>query len=592
MNGQQNINPFAMKKIMLPIFISILSIQLYALTVDGLVCDSVCYYAWDPDQNLWADSAKQIFKYDENLNLAESSSWLWNSETGEWVGKEGLGRQTWKYNEFGDLIETLKYHWNVMTAEWILAGGSRKEITYDNNGKIILEIFSDYHSDLGKWISSKKTEYLFNADDKLIEKSCYIWNNELMEWEGDNSSFRQAWTYNNTGDKECHIYYSWNPVIKDWEAFSKFEYNYDQKGKIIEKIQWKWDADAMNWTGIMRYTWEYYLSPCITEVIQYNWVSDLSTWFPVKLEARLYNEDGQITAYAEYAWDNLCSDWKYHGQAYTCIYDYNGNILEKTVYQWDGIQDLYIQFSCWKYSYDKFDNLTDSCFFYWDAGTESWIGQGSKVCTYDEDGNPTQILYYHWDNVNKCWNYYRIEKSYYDEYGKRTDWQRYTWDTISNEWTGSCPECINIANNPCFMIVDECGRTTYNTELESDLIGRREIKTEIHYKWNFENKDWDFSWKKVEYWSEPMPDLIDKYTLKTEGCTIFPNPFNEYACIVLPDFETAGKIELIDTYGRTVRIIHFTSGSPIRIDRDDLPEGIYFIRIHSNDIYIEKVIIQ
>lgn len=572
--------------------ISILSVRLFALPDAGLVHDSVRFYVWDPDQNIWRDSSKQICLYDANMNLVESSSWLWNPETGEWVGKEGLSRQIQKYNEFVDLIEILKYQWDIVTGEWILAGGSRREITYDQNSNVILEIFSDYYPVIGKWIPVKKIGYLFNADNEITERSCYTWNKELLEWEGDNSLFRQTWTYNNKGENVCHIYYSWNLVTREWEAFSRFDYNYDTNGKIIEKIQWKWDMEAMTWTGIMRHTWTYYLSPGHSEVILYNWNPYLGNWFPVKLEASMYDEDGHITSYAEYSWDDQCFDWKSCGQAYACIYDNTGNMSEKTIYHWDGYMNTYIQSGCSKYSYDQYGNQTDSCYFSWDAFTSSWIGQGRKVCKYDNDGNLIQILFYQWDIADKGWDCYRKEISYYDVAGKRIDWQRYAWDTSSNEWIGSCPECINIANNPCFMIFDDCGRTSMYTKSESDPNGRRETRTELHFKWDFDDRNWDYTWKKVEYWSESLTDLNDKYTLNTEDCTIFPNPFHEYADIILPDNETAGTIEVMDSRGRIIRIIHFTSGLSIRMGRDNIPDGIYFIRINSNNIYVKKVIIQ
>jgi hypothetical protein len=142
------------------------------------------------------------------------------------------------------------------------------------------------------------------------------------------------------------------------------------------------------------------------------------------------------------------------------------------------------------------------------------------------------------------------------------------------------------------MIIDKCGRITNSTELISNTSNRREINSEIHYQWDLENKHWDYSWKLVEYWSEFHTNASEKNTLKTNTCKVYPNPFSEYTFVDLPESENTRKIELIDSYGRTVRIINSLPERSVRIERNNLPGGVYFIRIHADNIYVQKVIIQ
>ncbi len=591
-----------MKKIILSSLGLILAMQLYAFPYNGLnhdstslVHDSTCYFIWDPGRNQWIDSLKQIFIYDENHNLLGNSCYLWIPESGVWTGCDDFGHQTWKYDENGNLTEHLKYKWDQGKGDWVLSCGLRKELIYDASGRIIQEVLSNCFSDEENWIFSKKTTCVFNTDGLLTEKSCYLWNNQLLEWEGDNSQFHQTLSYNQNGDITRHIYYHWNRETKEWVAFSQFEWNYDENGKIIEKIQWKWNTESMKWIGVMRYTWKYYSSPDMIEEILYNWLSNLSTWYPTDLNISIYNESGKITEHCEYIWDYVNSKWVSHGQQCIYFYDENGNITNIIDYHWSETLNEWVKFSCLRIVYDESGNKTDSCIYYWDTETESWtgkIGYNYLVSTYDTNGNPTEIVCHQWDTLNRCWNYLNIELIQYDEDGKQTEWAKYAWDSISDEWTGSCKECINIANNPCFMIIDKCGRITNSTELISNTNNRREIKTEIHFQWDFENKTWDYSWKVVEYWSELDTDVSETNTLKTNGCIVYPNPFTEYTFVILPESEIIRKIELIDSFGRTVRIINSLPERSIRIDRDNLPGGIYFIRIHSDEIYVKKVIIQ
>ncbi len=73
---------------------------------------------------------------------------------------------------------------------------------------------------------------------------------------------------------------------------------------------------------------------------------------------------------------------------------------------------------------------------------------------------------------------------------------------------------------------------------------------------------------------------------------VYPNPFTDYTTIELSDAVQTKKIELIDIHGRIVRIIDNVNSNSVTIHRENLPSGIYFIRIHSDDAYVEKVIIR
>jgi len=78
----------------------------------------------------------------------------------------------------------------------------------------------------------------------------------------------------------------------------------------------------------------------------------------------------------------------------------------------------------------------------------------------------------------------------------------------------------------------------------------------------------------------------------SETLLIYPNPFSEYTVLILSDSIRPIKIELIDLYGRIVKTINNLSGNSITIYRENLPGGIYFLKIYSDDISLNKVIIQ
>jgi len=51
------------------------------------------------------------------------------------------------------------------------------------------------------------------------------------------------------------------------------------------------------------------------------------------------------------------------------------------------------------------------------------------------------------------------------------------------------------------------------------------------------------------------------------------------------------KIELINIYGNVLKTINNPDNNSITIYRENLPGGIYFIRIHSDKVFLKKIII-
>ena len=74
--------------------------------------------------------------------------------------------------------------------------------------------------------------------------------------------------------------------------------------------------------------------------------------------------------------------------------------------------------------------------------------------------------------------------------------------------------------------------------------------------------------------------------------SIYPNPFSDFTIIGLPENIRVRKIELVDITGRTIRTLDKISGASVTLERDDLPGGIYLIRIQADEIYVKKLIIK
>jgi len=214
------------------------------------------------------------------------------------------------------------------------------------------------------------------------------------------------------------------------------------------------------------------------------------------------------------------------------------------------------------------DNLIvhDSTYIYkWDTITNDWVVYSRSVSTYDAIGNQTEGISYNWDSETNDWMGNRRYVTLYDANGNLTEYISYTWDSKTSNWVGE-----------------------WRDVTQYDANGNR--TEQIGYDWDSETNEWINTWKHLSYWSE-LTTSISNNTHEL-NYLIYPIPFSDYTTLKLSDANQVQRIDLIDIYGRIVRTIDNVNSNSVTIHRENLPSGIYFIRIHADEPYVKKVIIR
>jgi hypothetical protein len=77
------------------------------------------------------------------------------------------------------------------------------------------------------------------------------------------------------------------------------------------------------------------------------------------------------------------------------------------------------------------------------------------------------------------------------------------------------------------------------------------------------------------------------------GILVYPNPFNSSSTIQLNKPVNNAELNIYNMYGQKIKTTNNISGDKIKIDRDNLPGGIYFIRLTQDNkvIATDKLII-
>ena len=79
--------------------------------------------------------------------------------------------------------------------------------------------------------------------------------------------------------------------------------------------------------------------------------------------------------------------------------------------------------------------------------------------------------------------------------------------------------------------------------------------------------------------------------INSDNFLIYPNPIKDNATIKLPDAVEIKQIDIINVYERTVRFIDNVYRNIVLIQRENLPNGLFFIRIWTKKTYLKKVLI-
>ncbi|MBI4945154.1 MAG: T9SS type A sorting domain-containing protein [Bacteroidetes bacterium] len=85
-----------------------------------------------------------------------------------------------------------------------------------------------------------------------------------------------------------------------------------------------------------------------------------------------------------------------------------------------------------------------------------------------------------------------------------------------------------------------------------------------------------------------ISDLVDN-----DGIIISPNPFSSSATLHTDKFFTGATLTVYNYYGQTVKQIRNISGQIVTLYRDNLPSGLYFIRLteEKKTIAVDKLVI-
>ncbi|MFC2080509.1 T9SS type A sorting domain-containing protein [Bacteroidota bacterium] len=158
------------------------------------------------------------------------------------------------------------------------------------------------------------------------------------------------------------------------------------------------------------------------------------------------------------------------------------------------------------------------------------------------------------------------------------------------------PQSNNIRSNPFFA------NDSYELSDSSECIGKGidSIKLEntwyrihpIDMKGNPRPSPIDSNVDIGALESSSSPTDIENKSIEKNPLLIFPNPFNSVLSLKLTTNALINHIEIISLDGKIARSIDNLNSRTVTIYRNNLPSGLYILKIQSDRTYIEKLIIE
>jgi len=391
-----------------------------------------------------------------------------------------------------------------------------------------------------------------------------------------------------TGMPNMKIFYEYSPQgfllsttsfeshNQTWLNEERTTYSYDANNRIIERLRVKWDTLNNKWKNDYRRQFTYSQHSYIT--IGAYWDNSQNQWVNTNKTDVFQDQNMLDTLSLSYSWT---SQWVLDARSMKS-YNTNHQIVLDLHQSLMGVN--------WKndnkteYTYDSNNNLIDKSYYNWNSLNQNYEINQKHIKGYDSQNNNIYEVYLDsYDSTNSKWN--GRDSTYYNyaANGDLSSYIEYTWSAATNSYEKEDKyDLVNYDNNfPYTKLV-----------LPIADIGKDAIMFFNHmltkmrgYSWD--GGQWQYFFEYNLYYSDFIGNGIEIPRQNT--LRINPNPVKDYFVI---DFEGNQNlaVEIYDANGKLIKSKQLCANS--KFDVQDLNSGIYFIRVidDENHVYTSKLI--
>lgn len=386
--------------------------------------------------------------------------------------------------------------------------------------------------------------------------------------------------------KKDSIYnFAWDAINEIYINNGRDFYVYNNGGTLETNIVTKY-KDRGVFTNVRQEVKTYNSDNILIEKIKQNWADDV--WVNISKESYTVNTEGKTELYEYFIYQNniwvLFSRITYHLNS-------SGNVLAKVTEELDHTSGDLINTEKISYEYYSSGLVEAEVIEIWRDYLSDWENDEKFIYYYNADTTTNKIEQEIW-TTSDTWSLFKQNEFNYNSAGLKSQQNEQIRHT--NEWRNTKILNYNYDanNNLTEFIVQNCNfirNTCENSGRHSyTYTSFNEVEDYIFEVWNDSSSSWRINFKHTTYWSEATAFALstEKNIFKKNNLQIFPNPANSSFRINSSIILENASLKLYNTLGRLVKTIPIKSSQNINIA--ELPKGVYFLKLETNDKKIEK----
>ncbi len=323
----------------------------------------------------------------------------------------------------GDEIAIRK---NSHNTENIFPGKEYSDVILNRN--IYYSINDDANTNL---IASESSQSQKQKLDSLVIQS---WDTLISQWNPDE---KYQYTYDNKGRLTRYILFDKDQTTGLWINSYKEEYSYDN-GNLTQYIDYYFDKSTETWIKDDKDEYDYDGNGNMTQYITYDRDETTNQWIPAfKGEFSYY--DNKLTQYISYYRDEAAGIWiASYKTDYS--YDHNGNVTQYLGYCRDETESKWVNSIKGEYTYDSNELLSLYISYYYNTTSSQWVSERKEEYAYDPGENLTQVSGYYWDGYSRRWLSDWKQEYNYDTYNNMIRYSEFYWNQSGHKWIATYKE--------------------------------------------------------------------------------------------------------------------------------------------------------
>lgn len=162
-------------------------------------------YRWEQDQ--WELDASTSREYNDQGRQIRSETIFWDPDSMDFI----LG--SFEENLIDSLGRDIQTSYIYRNPSDNRLYGWRGQQGYDDNGRNIQSIYSDYNADSMRFIFAQRFENGFDASGNIVSSAFYRWDPNSNDWLGERKS---TYLFNASGVRTREAIHLWDISINDW----------------------------------------------------------------------------------------------------------------------------------------------------------------------------------------------------------------------------------------------------------------------------------------------------------------------------------------------------------------------------------------